>query len=57
MNNNDLIQVKKALESLRRLGNDIENDNRETISKDEVLSLVKEEYYVLDEIVQVLENL
>lgn len=57
MNNNDLIQVKKALESLRRLGNDIENDSRETISKDEVLSLVKEEYYVLDEIVQVLENL
>lgn len=57
MNSPDLVQVKKALESLRRVGNDIENNGCDTISKAEILSLVKEEFYVLDEIVHVLEKI
>lgn len=57
MNSLDLDQVKKSLESLRRAGNDIENNGCNTISKAEILSLVKEEFYVLDGIVRVLEKI
>lgn len=56
MNSQDLVQVKRALESLRQVGNDIENNSCDTISKSEILSLVKAEFYVLDEIARVLEK-
>lgn len=56
MNSQDLVQVKRALESLRQVGNNIENNSCDTISKSEILSLVKAEFYVLDEIARVLEK-
>lgn len=56
MNSQDLVQVKRALESLSQVGNDIENNSCDTISKSEILSLVKAKFYVLDEIARVLEK-